>query len=246
MKRDRLLAEAGVTIPADVTVLVPDGAKLTGTLTGAGTVSVEAGGTATGLPTLSTGKIVTTTYDPNPVDLKVTVASKKYLATGNIDITLKGTVTGGITTAGAAIWGNQAASGAPKISDFSWVVLNNLLPAPVNGAIEIKQTNDSFRYYTGLYNYPNNHATTTLITAAQESDPYICIPSTGTPCKWKKYIISDGSGQPADTTDNGFGVLLWSGASSKTATIEVDRAVIGSAAAVKYTVTVDWSGVTIN
>jgi hypothetical protein len=56
--------------------------------------------------------------------------------------------------------------------------------------------------------------------------------------KLKKYTSENGA---RDTTNNGFGILLWSGASPKTATLEITPA-----GGTKYTVIVDWSGLTIN
>jgi hypothetical protein len=229
---------AVVSLTAGVTLLIPDGAEL---VAGAGiggqggTVIVEGTGKATGMPKLSTDNIVSTSTSANPASLDVTVSSTKNLANGNITIKLKGTVTGGIPTGDIAtsLWGLTADS------TYSWVVLDNLLPAPVAGEIQIKQTNDSFRLYTGT-----TLEDSALITEAKDSAPYIYIPSTDTPFKWKKNTINaELGGQPADTANNGFGVLLSSVAEPKTATIAIDRP---TATPVSYTVIVDWSGVKIN
>jgi hypothetical protein len=237
--------DGAVTVPAEVTLLIPAGAKLTATgITGAGTVIVEAGGSATGMPSFSTDKITDTQADANTDLEEVTIASTKNLATGSIDIKLYGEVEDGLSEGAVAnIW-TAAGSGKPA-GNWSWVVIDNLLPEPVAGDMDIKQTNDSFRYYTGK---GDEHVSTTPIESAKAEAPQIYIPATGSPYKWKKYTLTQQGdtikGQPADTANNGFGVLLWSAAPSKTATIAIARP--STNPTLSYTVIVDWSGLKIN
>jgi hypothetical protein len=237
-----------VAMVANTTLLIPAGATLTLTgagITGvAGTVIVEAGGSATGMPSFSTDTIISTQADANPDLEDVTIASTKNLATGGIDIKLYGTVESGLSdTAKNNVWGNGGGS-KPTTGTWSWVVIDNLLPTPVAGEMDIKQTNDSFRYYTGS---SQDVSATPLESAVSGSSPNIYIPANASPYKWKKYTLAVSgdtfTGQAADTATNGFGVLLWSVAPSKTATIAIARP--STNPTVSYTVIVDWSGLTI-
>jgi hypothetical protein len=89
---------------------------------------------------------------------------------------------------------------------------------------------------------------TTPITSAKTDAPQIYIPAApDSPYKKKYTLTASGetiTGQPADTATNGFGVLLWSAAPSKTATIAIARP--STNPTVSYTVIVDWSGLTIS
>jgi hypothetical protein len=76
--------------------------------------------------------------DANPDLEDVTIASTKNLATGSIDIKLYGEVEGGLSDGAVTnIW-TDAGSGKPD-SNWSWVVIDNLLPAPMVGEMDIKQ-----------------------------------------------------------------------------------------------------------
>jgi hypothetical protein len=230
-----------INVPLDATLLIPANASLTvsGAISGQGKIVVEAGGWATGMPVFSIDKIGEANANPD-LD-EVTISSTKYLSTpGRIDIKLNGTVTGGIPAGNITenLW-SAGGDDKPTTGNWSWVVIDNLLPTPVAGEMAIKQTNDSFHYYAGMEGHVSENPIATGGAAAQ---PFIYIPTdTSSPYKWKKYTIAeDLSGQPADTATNGFGVLLWSAAQSKTAKIEITP---NSGTA--YTVNVDWSGLRI-
>ena len=100
----------------------------------------------------------------------------------------------------------------------------------------IKQTNQALRYYQGADDIlttepdPANPPTTSGGTIYIDSSKAY---------KLKKYTSASGA---VDGSNSGFGVLFWSGASPKTATIEITPATADS----DYTVIVDWSGVTIS
>ena len=250
---ETLAIPAGVTlvVPADKTVTVSSGATLdvdgivsvAGTVTGAGTISGAGSITVTGTgtaPGIAYG--LSTTNNMNPSGLSYASATKN-LATGLTTVKLGGTVEAGVSQVKDAIWGADPGENAPD-GNWSWAVITGILPAGLeaNSGIEIKQTNASLLYYRGIElgdvssesSLPNEAPT---ITDGDGSPG--CIFFVGdTAYKWAKY----GTGRnPKDTEDDGFGVLLWSGADPKTATLEITPK-----NGTLYTVIVDWSCVTIN
>jgi hypothetical protein len=91
----------------------------------------------------------------------------------------------------------------------------------------IFQTNQALRYYE------NNDDIIKGATPTASSDDGIYVNGNAA-YKVKKY-----SGSLVNET---WGVLLWSGATNKKATMEIKPAATGN----DYTVTVDWNGLTIN
>jgi hypothetical protein len=252
---------SATTLPAGATLVIPEGITLAvstinftvnGTVKAAGTVTVaqggaiigtgtiEATGTVAGMPKFPTAQLNSGNANPTGVYIS---SSTKNLSTGRIEIRLSGTVAGGFpNNIVNGLWGNPG-NNIPD-GNWSWVVITNILPDPVAGTMVIKHTNQSLSYYKGT-----NHdfvTTTPLTEASPEEDPDVYISANNTEVyKWKKYLMTGTdtiSGQPADTTDNGFGILLWSAASSKTATLDITP-VPGKGT--PYTVTVDWSGLRI-
>jgi hypothetical protein len=200
-----------------------------------GTIILD-GGSFTGVLALDT------TDKYNPSGLTITHAEKN-LKTGDATFTLGGEVTGGITEdAKSNIWAD-AGDNKPE-GNWSWATIVGILPAgkiEANSGIEIKQTNLSLLYYKGsnlndvVKNVAGKPTSAATITTSGPASIYLD-PNNTWAIKWAKY----GEGRnPQDGA--GFGVLLWSGANPKTATIEITPK-----DGTSYTVTVDWSGVTIN
>jgi hypothetical protein len=184
----------------------------------------------------------------------MTIASTKNLSTGNITVTLSGKVAPQDDTALAGMWGGPGA--AKPDGNFSWAVINYLIPPGTRvqlAGLEIKQVNPSLLFYKG----------TVIGDAAGEADLSaltgpVLLTGASTPCiywnkegtnaiKWVKYGPSDrnpvdGDADTADKTKgNGFGILLWSGAPAKQATLEI-KPPSGN----PYTVIVNWTGLGIN
>jgi hypothetical protein len=229
---------ATFTVVEGATLLIPAGASLTvddksGSIAGDGKVVVEEGGAATGVPALDP------TANYNPEGLKITRAEKN-LKTGGLTVTLGGAVSNGITdTAKTNFWGNGGSN--KPAGNWSWATIVNFIntDAAAQNTV-IKQTSQALRYYQGSAN-------DVLATEPDPANP----PTTGAAniyidsakaYKLKKYTT-------ALTATESFGVLLWSGASPKTATFEIIPAAAittNPATASAYTVIVDWSGVTFN
>jgi hypothetical protein len=242
---DLTTASVDVVAGATLRILADGSLTTTGTISGAGTIIADGPVSAPGLPKLSTTKITisSTDYGPQPADLAATVSFTKDLGSGNITIKLAGSVTGGIASwAEGGLW---APKGDQATGKYSWVVLDGILPSDLKTSgsnIEIKQINDSLRYYATAT--PSGDLSVNPIETVPSIQPYIYLPTDGSSAyKWRKYS----TGTPADTNTNGFGVLLWS--ETKTATLEIKAPVgatnTGDAPAKNYTVIVDWSGVEI-
>jgi hypothetical protein len=250
---------ANVTVPADVTLVIRPGASLTGsyTIDGEGTVIVEGTGTAPGMPKFSADIVSPNTGTQgdgkvNPPGLTI-VSATKDLKSKNITVKLGGEITGGIASGSygyVAVW-DAGGTGKLTAGKYSWTVLENVIP-PKDGTLasmEIKHTNPGFTYYSGT----SSVVTNTLITAALPNggrDVYVPAGSTdGTGAfKWRQYSglnSSPAAGTPWETgtSDKGFGILLYSGASVKQAKLEIKYPITGEATS--YTAIVDWSGVTI-
>jgi hypothetical protein len=218
-----------VKAAGDVT-LAAEAAKPTNPIAGTGMITVETTGTVATMPKISTQQVSET--DLNPASANFTVSSTKNLATGRLDVKLYGTVTGGIPTSGVidGMW-HPAGNSKPGIgTDWSWVTFDDLLPALAANFV-LKQTNQAFRYYksteeTEELSEPVETAEGSVYVSADNRVAY----------KWRKYT----SASPATEW---WGILLWSGANPKTATIEVTPAANDGNA---FTITVDWSGLRIN
>jgi hypothetical protein len=220
------------TVKAAGTVSVTDA-------TIAGTGTIEATGTVAGMPKFTTTQFQST--DPNPANANWAISSTKNLATGRLDIKLYGTVTGvsGETgfsgVIGSDLWGPNGA-GRPA-GNWSWVMLDGAFPYAVASGSVLKITNQAWSYFKGSTDdaVAAIISQTPLTVPAENSAASIYISADNTDVySWKKT-----TGVPKDDS---WGVLLWSAASSKTATLEVTP-VSGTGA---YTVTLDWSGLTIN
>jgi uncharacterized repeat protein (TIGR02543 family) len=176
---------------------------------------------------------LSTDNNANPAGLSISSAKQSAL-NGITTIYLTGTVADEINNwSETNVWG-AGETDKPDTGAWSWAVIDGIL---TDDALEagtvIKQTNESFRYYKGGHQEADNPLTNPVSTGTED----IYIPDTGAVYKWKLYTNANGA---RDTTGGGFGVLLWSEAAVKTATIEITP---DDAAA--YTIIVDWSGLTI-
>jgi hypothetical protein len=237
---DNLIIEKNSTL----TVAKNGGLTSDTTITGEGTLVVY--GTASGMPALSTEE------DKNPTGYaSITISSKKDLKSGDITINLGGSITENVSETLWASAGNSKPSGR-----WSWAVITGILPVKATGggnleaasSIEIKQSNQSLHYYSStvpagdLSSAKALPTSAPIITNTETNQACIFLLPDGSAYKWAKY----GEGRnPVDSTDNGFGVLLWSGADLKKATIEI-KPTSAMVPASPYTVIVDWSELTIN
>jgi hypothetical protein len=237
---------ASVTLTGEVTVPAGKTLKIEGnvTVTDSGTITGE--GTLIGLPNASgatatapglTAYSLDSTSNYNPAGLAVVSASKN-LGTGAVTVALGGTVSGGITDWQTTnVWG-QKGTDAPTSGNWSGAVIKGILTTDALAAnTVIKQTSQSLRYYTGytdiLAQEPDEDSPPTTNTST------IYINGDGSVAyKLRKYTSANGA---QDGSSGSFGVLLWSGASPKTATLEITPS-----GGTKYTVIVDWSGLAIN
>jgi hypothetical protein len=111
--------------------------------------------------------------------------------------------------------------------------------------IAVKQSNQALRFFTGVPSNPSVVTTPLTAPKAADSDGAIYLPSAATdlPVRWRVY------GQGAKTVTETFAILIWSGASPKTATFEITaRASAASDAAetdppYRATIVVDYSSV---
>jgi hypothetical protein len=128
-------------------------------------------------------------------------------------------------------WGGGTATSAT--GRYAGAFIMNLFGTPTPTNIAIKQDNEALKYYTDS----TDDVATEILIAPAASGPNIWLPSdSGTPFKWKLYSAID---EPS------FGILLWDGATVKTATLDIDQydESLSSSSNIA-TVTVDWSGVT--
>jgi hypothetical protein len=112
--------------------------------------------------------------------------------------------------------------------------------------IAVKQSNQALRFFTNMPSSDPRIVTTPLTAPkATDAEGAIYLPSDATvsPVRWRVY------GQGAKTVTETFGILIWSGASPKTATFEITaRASAASDAAeadtpYRATIVVDYSSV---
>jgi hypothetical protein len=163
----------------------------------------------------------------NPADLTVESA-RKDKTTGITTIVLAGNAGTTLPTGLAEDFGSPH-SGAPTTGSWSALTLEGIISEEAQAAdTVIKQTNQSFRYYVGgpdVTDDEDDLSETGLPNIfVNESDIY----------KVKKY-----SGSPTFPSGSSFDILIWSGATVKTATLEITPD--GGS---KYIIIVDWSGVT--
>jgi hypothetical protein len=237
---------------------VKAGGKLTvsaaDSITGTGTITAEAGARleGPGLPSFSPDVASPSGNDGkvNPAGLEI-VFVKKDLKDRTTTVTLGGKVTGGIGTwAKAKVW-DEKQSGAPgNATDWSWTVLNGIIPPWVSGdvSMEIKQTNPSLVYYKGLDSVTaDNPLTAPLPNGGKD----IYFPTnTDNTVKWRQYSKTitgsekPGAGTPweTDTEYKGFGILLWEDATTKRAELVVKYPITGASITTDIVI-VDWSGI---
>jgi hypothetical protein len=240
-------------IPTGSSLNFDTGSSIVGTSEGKiiveGVVSVASGVTVDGLV-----YAIDTTANSNPAGHKYTIKSvTRDLKTKTSTIVLSGTVTGGITSgtwAHTNVWGAKGSS-APDSGLWTWATITGILNSDaLTPDTVIKQYNQSFIYYKGDASNPpaDTDDESKLTPIPEQNHPNIYIPASGTGIyKIKKYTETH---SPADVTaTNGFGVLFYSAANPKTATIQIKPAEAGTPPATPtkaYTVVVDWSDVTIN
>jgi hypothetical protein len=189
----------------------------------------------------------------NPTNHKYTIESvTRDLKTKTSTIVLGGTVKSGIPTEGFGknTWGAKH-DDAPDSGLWTWATIKGILNTDaLSPNTVIKQFNQSFIYYKDKTESATSPATSDekkLTPIPKQNHPNIYIPASGTGIYKIKQYESENSAK--DTEANGFGVLFYSAANSKKATIEITPAetVTPPATPTKpYTVIVDWSGVTIN
>jgi hypothetical protein len=229
-------------VPAGKTLKIGGNVTVTG-----GTIDGE--GALVGLPNTSgatatapglTAYSLDSTENYNPTGLTVVSASKD-LKTGAVTVALGGTVSGGITDWQTNnMWGQPGAN-KPSSGNWSGLVFNGIPRAGLTSysTIAIKQTNQSLRYYTGHENQSMFAATKPTAAVTGGADVWLDADNGYKDVfKWKQYAENTFT----DKSDNSFSVLLWSGASPKTATLEITSGTEDDA----YTVIVDWNGLTIN
>jgi hypothetical protein len=128
-------------------------------------------------------------------------------------------------------------------------VIEGILPSDtinLASGIEIRQENQSLRYYKGSdQNFVAPYGTalpTSVPTIIENGDPTCVFLSDTYAVKWAKYGTNR---TPVDGQNNGFGLLLWSGANPRKATfgITIPAGFNGGSSAYSYTVIVDWNGV---
>jgi hypothetical protein len=200
-----------------------------------------------GTPDVATPKNydATTTGTPD-----ITLAAKKSLATtgagaGFITIKLTGNVTD--TTAGANsdkvvdLWfgGN---SDSPTTGKFAIATIKGLFASVKEQNKLLKNYNPSWAYYKGT-TFPNIKSSyTEMTTPTSTSGNYIWL---GDSTNTEAFNWSYRAGSSATPDDDELTLLLWSGAGTKQAKLEV-TAPPDAGTTPTYTVIVDWSDVTIN
>jgi hypothetical protein len=257
---------ASITVTSGATLYIPNGVTVTFSgggiaATSAGTVIVEGTGTIDGFPKLSSNYINGSNNSgvPNLAGLKI-LSSTTSLSAGaiaGIDIKLGGKIQPVSNTtqpylssdAVTYLWSN---GGNSKPSGYwSWGIIDNILPGTPPSGMTIKQFNDSFHYYA--HDTAIGDVSSDPLTGPKTNGTgSIYLPTDSTlPYKWRTYNYdasnSEKSGAIDTTTGNGFGVLFWSAANPKKATIEITLPPVTTGQVVtperKYTATVDWSGV---
>jgi uncharacterized repeat protein (TIGR02543 family) len=197
----------------------------------------------TALLDVSSSYALDSTANTNPTGLTITSAKKSQL-TDIVTITLGGTVTGGLNlTADGFVKNTFAPAGInhPTTGNWSYATITGILTTPALAAnTVIKQTNQSLLLYKGNDTVETNESNTSSWASNPPTGlPNIYISDDNSDFyKLKQYTAPNGA---RDTTANGFSILLWSGASSKTATFEITPQ-----GQPQYTVIVDWSAVTIS
>ncbi|MDR3161646.1 MAG: hypothetical protein LBU28_08545 [Spirochaetaceae bacterium] len=179
------------------------------------------------------------------------LTAEKDLKTGTITVKLGGKVDGGFSTwAETNIWGT-AGGDKPTTGAWSWAVLDGLLSADALVAnTVIRQTNQALHYYEGASDILSTEPSLSSPPTGPASTIYIDATKA---YKLRKY---ETAGDAADIAANagtgtpaGFGILLWSGANPKTATLVITPASVTASGVTTtppaYTVIVDWSALDI-
>jgi hypothetical protein len=257
---------AAATVKAGTTLTIGTSGKVTAsgtnTLTVAGTLDVTAGTlTVTGgkVTAAGSGQIIGA-YPLSDTDGAIPIAGTKAFFSGtsiqtadadgkqvvNITVTSKAGKIAPDPAAGE--WGD-AGEEKPTTAKFSDMALD-LGAAITDGATKdyaIKNTNLGLLYYAGdtyLYDSNSNQSgfvTNTELTGPQpEVDPDVYIAQDNSAAfKWKVYTKN---GDFKTTTT--FGLLLYSGDSTKTVTLEIDEAGANDTWTPVVTIKIDYSGVT--
>jgi hypothetical protein len=136
------------------------------------------------------------------------------------------------------LWsGKREEAPAGKWADFGLDLSAIFTDEVTSNILSIKTTNEAFLYYKGATLLPN------LTNGPFTTEPNIYIPATGLPVKWK---LNDAN---AFASDKIFGLILWSGASKKTITLEVAEHASFAAGAEKTDdiakIVIDYSSVAI-
>jgi hypothetical protein len=181
----------------------------------------------------------------DPAIAPLTVVATQSSLTGEIRITVTGTIsdTYSYTKGGSSpnSWwtGNYPQDGAFTSADgvYGAVVFDEFFPDDANTRyLAVKVTNDAFRYYTdATYNASSE------LTQPATAVSGIYIPAVGTATRWMLY---DAGVIP---NSDWLSVLLWSGASPKTITLELQEFSeydVDADYDVLKTITIDYSAVT--
>ena len=153
----------------------------------------------------------------------LTITAKKSDVNGIVYITLGGTVA---DTYQAAATGNQTPTAGGNFDGDTWgagtttsaagkyaaAYIDGLVASGGWTNVAIKQTNHAFVYYTGS---SQDLAKAELTAPAPAPGANIYLPVDATlPVKWKLY---------ASVSAGPFGILLWNGATAKTATLVIEQ-----------------------
>jgi hypothetical protein len=163
----------------------------------------------------------------------------KKSADGVVTISLKGTVTSNEHL--VETWFGAKGGSAPA-GNYAIATINGIFNADaIAYGRTLKNTNESWHWYKGFNNASNDIISDSKLTEAATGKPHAWLGADPSEAfVWKKI--------PGPITDDELTVILWSGATNKKATLEIvplktDKATLNESA--KYTVIVDWSGLTI-
>jgi hypothetical protein len=143
-----------------------------------------------------------------------------------------------------ATWFGAAGNNVSATGKYAIATIKGLFNGDViaNGRT-LKNTNESWNWYAGQTNETNEIISNAFLTEAATGIPHVWLGDATHPDAfvWKKKV--------GPITDDELTVLLWSGAGTKQATLEIvplnsDKSTLNNDA--KYTVIVDWSNLVIN
>jgi hypothetical protein len=110
------------------------------------------------------------------------------------------------------------ASNTPAAGKYTAIFINGILDdIDPNAVLGVKQTNEALKFYTG-----DTTLSGSPLSEPQQGFPNIYLTS-GTPVKWKLYQTKNNIVTPGAGLETAFGVLIWSGATDKTVTLEITR-----------------------